>query len=97
MQYLTIEKIKEQCVIDADFIDDDTFLESIGNTAEELVAQQIDMPLSEIVAKNGGELPAPLEHAMKLIVEYFYNNRGSDESQIPEAYFYMCRLYRNYN
>jgi len=97
MEYLTIEKIKEQCVIDADFTDDDTFLESIGNTAEQLVAQQIDMPLSEVVAKNDGELPAPLEHAMKLIVEYFYDNRGSDRSQIPEAYFYMCRLYRNYN
>lgn len=96
MQYLTIDKIKKQCVIDSTFTDDDTYLEALGDTAEQLVEQQIDAPLSEIVAKNDGELPAPLEHAMKLIVEYFYNNRGSDESQVPEAYFYMCKLYRNY-
>lgn len=96
MQYLTLDKIKKQCVIDSLFTDDDTYLESLGDAAEQLVEQQIDLPLSEIVAKNDGELPAPLEHAMKMIVEFFYNNRGSDESQIPEAYFYMCKLYRNY-
>lgn len=96
MNYLTIEKIKKQVIIDEDFHDDDEYLEALGDTAEELVEQQIDDDLFNVVAKNNGKLPSPLEHAMKMIVEYLYNNRGSDESEIPSAFYYMCQLYRNY-
>lgn len=96
MQYLTIDDIKKQCVIDADFNEDNEYLEALGDTAEEIVEQQIDKLLSDVVSENNGKLPAPLQHAMKMLVEYLYNNRGSDESQIPEAFYYMCKLYRNY-
>ena len=59
--------------------------------------QEIDCDLNQVVAANGGEIPKPLKHAMKIIVEYFYNNRGSDDvAQIPEAFFHMCKLYRRY-
>ncbi len=97
MQYLTVEQIKKQCVIDADFHDDDEYLEALGDTAEEIVEQQIDKSLVDVVSDNNGTLPAPLRHAMKMLVEYLYNNRGSDESDIPEAFYYMCKLYRSYN
>lgn len=96
MTYLTLAELKAQCIIDSAFTDDDAYLTALGDTAEKLVEQQIDSLLVDVVSDNNGELPAPLKHAMKLIVEYLYNNRGSDESQIPEAYFYMCRLYRKF-
>ena len=96
MRYLTISELKQQCVIDGDFNDDDDYLAALGETAETLVEQQIDKSLDDVVSDSGGELPAPLRHAMKIIVEYLYNNRGSDESSIPEAYYYMCKLYRNF-
>lgn len=97
MKYLTIDQIKKQCVIDDDFLEDDDYLETLGDTAEELVEQEIDCDLNQVVAANGGEIPKPLQHAMKIIVEYFYNNRGSDDvAQIPEAFFHMCKLYRRY-
>ena len=97
MKYLTIDQIKKQCVIDDDFLDDDEYLETLGDTAEELVEQEIDNNLIDVVAENGGVLPKPLQHAMKIIVEYFYNNRGSDDvAQIPDAFFHMCKLYRKY-
>lgn len=97
MKYLTIDQIKKQCVIDDDFFDDDEYLETLGDTAEELVEQEIDNNLIDVVAENGGVLPKPLQHAMKIIVEYFYNNRGSDDvAQIPDAFFHMCKLYRKY-
>ena len=96
MRFLTIDELKKQCVIDNDFDDDNEYLESLGETAETLVEQQIDKSLDDVVSDNDGILPAPLKHAMKMIVEYFYNNRGSDESSIPEAYYYMCKLYRQY-
>ena len=96
MRFLTIDELKKQCVIDADFNDDNEYLESLGETAETLVEQQIDKSLDDVVSDSDGILPAPLKHAMKMIVEYLYNNRGSDESSIPEAYYYMCKLYRQY-
>ena len=39
MRYLTLTDIKKQCVIDEDFHDDDLFLDSIGNSAEDYVEQ----------------------------------------------------------
>lgn len=97
MDYLELDELKKQCVIDLDFTDDDEYLESLGDTAEQLVEQQIDCALGDVVAYYGGELPTPLKHAMKMIVEYLYDNRGSAETKIPEAYFYCCQLYRNFH
>lgn len=97
MNFLTLEDIKSQIVMDADYHDEDTYLESLGDTAEQLVEKQIDDNLYDVVGENEGELPKPLLHAMKMIVEYLYDNRGSAENDIPECYFYLCRLYRNYH
>lgn len=96
MKYLTIEAIKQQLIIDSDFTEDDELLNALGDTAEELVEQQIDADLTDVVSNNNGKLPAPLQHAMKMIVEYLYNDRGSGETEIPKAFTYMCHLYRNY-
>lgn len=97
MNFLTLQELKQQCVIDADFTDDDAYLTSLGDVAEQLVEQQIDDNLFDVVGDNNGELPMPLKHAMRMIVEYLYNNRGSDESSIPECYYYFCKLYRNFH
>jgi uncharacterized phage protein (predicted DNA packaging) len=97
MNYLTLNELKKQCVIDLDFHDDDEYLESLGDAAEELVQRHINTLLSDVAAKHDGNLPAPLKHAIKMIVEYFYNNRGSDSTTIPEAYFYMCNMYRKFH
>lgn len=97
MNFLTLEDIKKQIVMDSDYTDEDQYLESLGDTAESLVEKQIDDNLFDVASEYDGELPKPLIHAMKMIVEYLYDNRGSAENDIPEAYFYMCRLYRNYH
>ena len=96
MTYLTLSMIKKQLVIDDDFTDDDEYLEALGDTAEELVEQQIDKALADVLADNNNNMPAPLIHAMKMIVEYFYDNRGSAENEIPSAFYYICSLYRCY-
>ena len=96
MTYLTLSMIKKQLVIDDDFTDDDEYLEALGDTAEELVEQQIDKSLADVLADNNNIMPAPLIHAMKMIVEYFYDNRGSAENEIPSAFYYICSLYRCY-
>lgn len=96
MNYLTLEDIKNQIVMDIDYTDEDQYLESLGDTAESLVEKQINDKLCDVAAKHDGKLPSPLIHAMKMIVEYLYDNRGSADNDIPNAYFYMCKLYRNY-
>lgn len=96
MEYLTLTELKKQLVVDLDFHDDDTYICSLGDTAEEFVQKQLDKPLSDVVAENDGVLPPTLKHAMKLLVEYFYDNRGSGDNVIPDAFFYMCSMYRNY-
>ena len=42
MNYLTIDELKKQCIIDLDFTEDDDYLAALGDTAEALVEQQID-------------------------------------------------------
>lgn len=96
MNYLTLAMLKRQLVIDDSFEDDDDYLVALGDTAEELVEQQIDKSLAQVLEDNNNHLPAPLIHAMKILVEYFYDNRGSSDSQIPDAFYWMCSLYRNY-
>lgn len=96
MNYLTLEMLHRQCVIDDDFTEDDEYLEALGDTAEEIVEKQIGMSLTEVLEDNSDKMPAPLVHAMKMIVEYLYNNRGSGETEIPDAFYYMCSLYRCY-
>lgn len=97
MRYLTLNALKDQLIINRDFTGDDELLESIGETVEDIVEQQIDKPLEDVVEDNNGVLPAPLIHAMKLLAEYFYDNRGSGENDIPDAYYYLCKLYRKYH
>lgn len=99
MQYLTIEEIKKQCVIDPAFTGDDEFLEMIGDAAEDMTAQLLDCDLQEVFAEYG-EMPATIRHAMRILVDYFYAvNRGSSDNdkEIPEAALTMLKLYRNFN
>lgn len=98
MQYLTLEEIKKQCNIDAEYEGDDTFLEMLGDAAEDMTAQLLDCDLTEIYAENG-EMPATIMHAMRILVDYFYSvNRGSSSESIdiPNAVYTMLKLYRNY-
>lgn len=97
MRYLTLTELKTQLNIDEEFIDDDAYLDALGCTAEDIVEQQIDCDLADVVEKSNSYLPAPLKHAMKMLVEYFYDNRGSDDIEIPDSVFYLQKLYRRYN
>lgn len=99
MQYLTIDEIKKQVVLDEDFHDDDEFLTMIGDAAEDMTAQLLDCSLDQLAAENG-DVPATIRHAMRILCDYFYSvNRGSSENtpDIPNAVTLMLKLYRNYH
>lgn len=95
MKYLTLEEIKKQCVVDDNFHDDDTFLEMIGESAEDMAEKLVNCSLDELTAENG-ELPPTIRHALRMLVDYFYSvNRGSSENtpDIPNAVNIMLKLY----
>ena len=98
MNYLTLDMIKKQCVVDPDYTEDDDFLTMCGDAAESMAEQMLDLPLDEVVATYG-EMPPVLMHAIRMLVDYFYAcNRGSagTEMEIPNAVFTMLKLLRNY-
>lgn len=99
MQYLTLDEIKKQVVLDEDFHDDDEFLTMIGDSAEELTSQLLDCSLDQLAAENG-DLPAGLRHALRMLVDWEYSvQRGSSDNapDIPSAIMMMIKLYRNYH
>lgn len=97
-QYITLEEIKKQCVVDLDFHEDDEFLEMLGDAAEDMASNLLDCSLDELVAENG-ELPASIRHAIRMLVDYMYSqNRGSsgESIDIPNAVYTMLKLYRSF-
>lgn len=99
MKYLTLSEIKKQLNVDADFHEDDEFLELLGESVEDLTSNLIDCQLNELAAQNG-EIPAGVRHAMRMLVDYVYSQqRGSsgESNDIPNAIFTILKLYRNYN
>ena len=100
MQYLKLHEIKKHLNIDKYFKDDDEYIISLGDTAEQMVDEHINNCLSDIVSDNDGELPNPLRHAMLLLIGNLYQNReiiGSKVQELPFNYQYLIDLYKNYN
>lgn len=68
---VTIDDIRKHCNVDFD--DDDSYISDLIKVAEVAVANVINTPLDTYV--QDGEMPAPLDHAVKLIVANLYENR----------------------
>lgn len=89
MNYLTVDDIKKHLNIDAEFLDDDQYLRSLGDVAEEMVAQHLEVNLADIAVD--GVLPAPIIHACLLLIGTLYMSRESvtfgSVQQIPVSYF----------
>lgn len=88
MTYLTLPIIKRHLNVDASFTGDDDYITTLGDTCEQIVEQHLEQPLSGLV-KNGS-LPAPITHAMLLLLATLYANRESvtygQAYQVPAAY-----------
>lgn len=99
--YLALDKIKKHLNIDADFKEDDSYLQSLSEVAESVVERHIGYKFSDIVESNDGQLPAPLQHAMLLFIGNMYANRESvtfgSASELPLSYNYILQLFENYD
>lgn len=97
--YIAIDKIKRHLNIDMDFKEDDQYLMALSEVAESVVERHVGYKFSDLVEKNGGELPMPLQHAMLLFIGQLYANRESvtfgSATVLPHAYEYILDLYTN--
>lgn len=98
MTYLTIDAIKQQLRIDANFTLDDVLLESLGDSAEEFLEAHLNIALDDVCADNSGYLPKSLYQALLMFVDYSYDNSGSGENkEIPNAFWVLCAPYKKYS
>ena len=97
--YLALDKIKKHLNIDSDFVEDDNYILSLAEVAEEVVQRHIGYRFEDILVD--GQLPAPLQHAMLLFVGNMYANRESvtfgSASELPLSYNYILQLFENYD
>ncbi len=77
-----LEGIKQHLNIDDYYEDDDFYLVYLCEVAEQAVEKHIDTNLQTLADENGGELPAPIAHAILLLIgnifiylQQNYNNR----------------------
>ncbi len=105
MTYLQLEDIKKHLNIDSDFTDDDNYITSLGDVAEQAISTHIESDLSVIAQDNGGVLPSPLLHAMLLLCGTLYMSRETvsfgSATQVPlsvnaSAYDYLLSPYISY-
>lgn len=97
--YIPLQKIKKHLNIDNDFTEDDNYIQHLIEVAETVVERHIGYKLSDLSDKNEGQIPAPLEHAMLLMIGTFYNTRESvtfgSGTELPLAYSYLLDMFTN--
>lgn len=96
---IDLQSLKNHLNIDSSFNDDDAYIESLEEVAEEIVQKHIDKSLDDIIGEEG-ELPKPLLQAIKLIVANLYDNRESvaytPTYEVPNSLNYILSMYRDY-
>lgn len=96
--YVTLNEAKKHLNIDTDFVDDDLYIISLIQVAEDAVQKNTDIVLADQI--EGGILPPSLKHSILLLVGNLYNNREATSYSIPKevpfAYKYLVNLNRNF-
>lgn len=100
MIYLKLYQIKRHLNVDERFQEDDEYLLELAEVAQAAVEKHLDRKLSDIAKDNGGVLPPPIVHAMKLLVAEYYGQREAisytGTQVVPLAYDYLLAPYIDY-
>ena len=81
-----------------DFADDDEYLEYLLEAAETAVITATNRSQEELEQMGGGDMPAPIKHAIMLIGAHWYNQRESVSSvqmhTVPDSLQALIKPYR---
>lgn len=98
--YVFLEQAKPHLNIESSFEQDDQYIASLIEVAEEVVSKDtgINMELSK---DSEGNIPPVLRHAILLLVGNYYANREpvafASSSEVPLSYKHLISLYRDYS
>ena len=99
IMYISLDKCKKHLNIDPEFKEDDNYIMSLVEVAEEIVQRHIGYRFEDILVD--GQLPMALQHAMLLFIGNMYANRESvtfgSASELPLSYNYILQLFENYD
>lgn len=96
MKWLTLEKIKQQCRIEADFTMEDALLTGYGNSAESTVLNHLNRTYYDLTEQYG-EVPQDLINASLMLVDVWYQHRSPIEalslSIVPYTFDLLIKPY----
>ena len=96
---ITLELAKQHLNLEPEYVDDDKYIETLIEVAEQAVEMHVNEKLEDIAME--GDIPKPLLQAMLLMVGNLYQNRETVSpmkvTALPYNYEYLINLYKNYN
>lgn len=97
MAYVTLQALKQHLRVE--YTADDDYLTALIGVAEVSIGNELGKPLADFA--TDGELPTPLQHAIKLLCGDLYNNRESvafaTPHEVPRTLDYLLQPYKVYN
>ena len=94
MEIVTIDEIKKNSRIDADYEDD--LIEQIGETAEAMVQAVMERSFADLVEEYG-DVPAPVRRAVLCLADHLYVQRsavsGGSMYSVPYTIDFMLKPY----
>ena len=96
MKWLTLEQMKAQLRIEADFTAEDTLLKSYGEAAEDTLLNYLNRPYQDIIERYG-KVPQPLVQASLMLVDVSYQHRSpinvTNISLVPYTFDLLVKPY----
>lgn len=97
MAYVTLTDLKAHLRVE--YNTEDAYLTALIGVAEQAISNELECDLSNYVSDS--VLPAPLQHAIKLLAGDLYNNRESvafaAPHEVPRTLGYLLAPYKKYN
>lgn len=96
---ISLDEIKKHLNIDPWFEQDDEYLMYLEEVSKEMVETHLGYTCEDL-EYDYGVIPAPVKHAMLLMIGNLYNNRESVSTltvkELPLSYQYLLQKFKNY-
>lgn len=96
--YVTLSQVKQHLQIDKDFKDDDNYLITLVQVAEDAIESNLNIPLASLL--KDGVLPKAVFHSILLMIGNLYSNREpvsfTSATKIPYTLEFLLATYKHY-
>lgn len=100
--YVTLDLAKKHLNVEDSYTDDDMYIESLIEVAEEKVAKELCVTVDALGSIDGDKgIPSPLKQAILLSIGAYYANREEvttvQSRPLEQGVRYLTSLYRDYS